>query len=373
MNKPKFSILLPTKNRYKLLKSCVNSILEQDYKDYELIVSDNNSIDETKAYCKSISDKRLKYYRLDSDAPVTDNWNNAYSKAQGEYVIIVGDDDYLTKSFLFKINSQLKSEKHEGIVIVAHARYHFSDYFDQNYKNKLVLKKYTNGVHLVKSANYLKSFFNFDKTFHSAAICIKRNILDSIVDTDDSGPYKEPFPDYTAIFSAISLVDCVTFIDSPLLIAGVSSRGCGNQTLTNRKQYWSDELSRDFEFLPPIAGELFVNYYYISQKIVQSQVRGDEFTPNLSKYLKLYISELFVIKYTNKHDLLKFELRKIREYGLKQSYRLNFKIHLWLLFFYFKLQFKRIGLSKMRLITNRFNNNIVLITANSIKEASFKL
>ena len=173
MNKPKFSILLPTKNRLDLLKYCIESILDQYFKDYELIVSDNNSTDGTELYCQKIKDKRLKYYKLDSDVPVTDNWNNAYLKSQGEYVIIVGDDDFLTKSFLSEINCQLQSKKQEDIVIVSHARYHFGDYFDKNYRNKLVLKKYTNNVCQVSSSNYLESFFNFNKTFHSAAICIK--------------------------------------------------------------------------------------------------------------------------------------------------------------------------------------------------------
>ena len=272
MKKPKFSILLPTKNRLQLLKSCINSVLEQNFNDFELIVSDNNSKDNTQKYCKSIFDSRLKYFRLNQDHPVTFNWNNAYSKARGEYIIIIGDDDYLTKNYLAKVNEQISNQAEE-IIIVNQARYHHQDYEDLNFRNKLILRKYSNKTFKIKSSKYLSDFFNFIKTFHSASITIKKSISDTIIDSGEFGPYKEPFPDYTAIFRAISLVDHISYIDSPLLIAGVSSMGCGIQAQTDRKKYWNDEVSTKFSVVPPISGDFFINYYYISQKIVQSKIK----------------------------------------------------------------------------------------------------
>ena len=372
MIKPKFSILLPTKNRIKLLTYAINSVIEQDFEDYELIISDNNSSDGTKLYCEDLNDERIKYYRLNVDVPVTDNWNNAYSKAQGRYIFIIGDDDFLTKSFLHEINFELETNKNSDVVIAGHARYHFDDYFDKNYRNKLVLRDYTNVSYEKKTSVYLNDFSNFNKTFHSAAICIKKSLLDSIVAIGDEGPYREPFPDYTAIFAALSLVDSVIYIDKPLLIAGVSSQGCGIKAQTDRKRYWTTELSKNFEFLPPIAGDLFVNYYYISQRIVQSQNPENKVIPNLEKYLRLFISELFLIRFVNRKDKLEYELKNIKIYARSQSATLKYKIYFWLLIGYLKLQLKKIGFSRVRLLINRFNDKN-LIVSQSIKEASTKV
>jgi glycosyltransferase involved in cell wall biosynthesis len=368
MKKPKFSILLPTKNRLNLLSSCINSVLEQNFVDFELIVSDNNSTDNTRIYCKNIFDNRLKYFRLNKDFPVTANWNNAYSKAKGEYIIIMGDDDYLTKNFLTKVNEQLDNSDNK-IVIVNQARYYFEDYEDVNVKGKVVLRKYTNSTFQINSSKYLADFFNFKKTFHSASITIKKDILDTIINPGELGPYKEPFPDYTAIFSAISLVDYVTYVDLPLLIAGVSSVGCGIQAQSDRKRYWNDELSTKFGFSPPVAGDLFVNYYYVSQKIVQSKITSKVYNINIDKYLKSFISELFLVRFQNKYDLLEFEFKSIKQYSSVQPFKIRLKINYLLLQGYIKLELKKIGFYKIRFLLNKLNNPGI-IKASSIEMAS---
>ena len=86
----KFSVLLPTRNGGKYLKSCIESVLSQDYKDMELIVFDNANTDNTAEVVNSYSnDKRLKYYRTDSVVDVTENWNNALKKSSGDYVLML--------------------------------------------------------------------------------------------------------------------------------------------------------------------------------------------------------------------------------------------------------------------------------------------
>ena len=98
----KFSVLLPTRNGGKYLKSCIESVLSQDYKDMELIVFDNANTDNTAEVVNSYSnDKRLKYYRTDSVVSVTDNWNNALKKSSGDYVLMMGDDDFLLPGYYF--------------------------------------------------------------------------------------------------------------------------------------------------------------------------------------------------------------------------------------------------------------------------------
>ena len=48
----------------KILKSCLESVLNQSYKDFEVLIIDNNSTDKTKEIIQSFSDKRISYYYL---------------------------------------------------------------------------------------------------------------------------------------------------------------------------------------------------------------------------------------------------------------------------------------------------------------------
>ena len=99
----KLSVLLPTRNGGALLHDCVKSVLDQSYEGMELVVSDNASADETRDVLASFDDARLRVVRLDEPIPVTDNWNNALAESAGDYLLLIGDDDYLLPGYCERI------------------------------------------------------------------------------------------------------------------------------------------------------------------------------------------------------------------------------------------------------------------------------
>src|ERR1700742_1348266 len=99
----KFSVLLPTRNRLKYLKYAVSSVLRQDYDNWEIIISDNDSYENIAEYVASLNDARIKYFRTEKFVSVTDNWNNSMNLSTGDYVIMLGDDDILLKNYFSKM------------------------------------------------------------------------------------------------------------------------------------------------------------------------------------------------------------------------------------------------------------------------------
>ena len=93
MKNPFFSIVIPTRNRADTLKFTIKSILNQDFQDYEIIVCNNNSIDDTEEIIKSFLDKRIKYLSSNIDLSMTDNWELAYTKVSGQYITYIADND----------------------------------------------------------------------------------------------------------------------------------------------------------------------------------------------------------------------------------------------------------------------------------------
>ena len=98
----KFSFVLPAyKGRY--LRDSIESILRQDYQDFELIVVDDCSPDSLQEIVSSFQDSRVSYYRNEQNIGgknLVAQWNHCLSYAKGEYVILATDDDLYEKNFL---------------------------------------------------------------------------------------------------------------------------------------------------------------------------------------------------------------------------------------------------------------------------------
>jgi glycosyltransferase involved in cell wall biosynthesis len=91
MNKPFFSIIIPTFNRYNSLKQAVRSVLSQSYKDFELIIIDDGSTDET-SEIKNAFHGKLKYVRQENSG-VSSARNKGISISDGTYIAFLDSDD----------------------------------------------------------------------------------------------------------------------------------------------------------------------------------------------------------------------------------------------------------------------------------------
>jgi len=91
MNKPLFSIIIPTRERHQSLPYAIQTVLNQSYDNFELIIMDNFSGEETYQAVSQFQDKRIKYYRSPERLSMSDNWELALSKVQGDYINIIGD------------------------------------------------------------------------------------------------------------------------------------------------------------------------------------------------------------------------------------------------------------------------------------------
>ena len=92
MSNPIFSIVLPSFNRAHILLETIGSVLNQTYTNWELIVVDDGSSDDTKNIVSNIDDKRVKYIYQDNQERSAAR-NNGIKNAQGQYVCFLDSDD----------------------------------------------------------------------------------------------------------------------------------------------------------------------------------------------------------------------------------------------------------------------------------------
>ncbi len=104
MKNYKFSVLLPTYNGADIVKTAIDSVLKQDYQNFEIIVSDDNSKDETIKVVRSYKDKRIKVFINKKNLGVCGNLNQCLKYAKGDIIYPLGQDDFLSKDALSSTN-----------------------------------------------------------------------------------------------------------------------------------------------------------------------------------------------------------------------------------------------------------------------------
>src|SRR3954453_9924295 len=92
---PKVSVLIPTYNYARYLSEAIESVLEQEFQDYEVVIVDDCSQDESEEVIRRYAarDGRIRFHFNRPNLGMVANWNYCLSLARGEYVqFLFGDD-----------------------------------------------------------------------------------------------------------------------------------------------------------------------------------------------------------------------------------------------------------------------------------------
>jgi glycosyltransferase involved in cell wall biosynthesis len=102
MTSPTVSIGMPVYNGADYIRRSVESLLAQDYEDFELIISDNASTDETESICREFAatDARIRYYRNDTNVGASGNYNKTFKLARGKFFKWAAHDDECDRTML---------------------------------------------------------------------------------------------------------------------------------------------------------------------------------------------------------------------------------------------------------------------------------
>ena len=109
---PKISIGIPVYNGEKFIRKCIESVLQQTYKNFELIISDNASTDSTSKICEEYlrKDNRITFVRQNKNMGQNWNFNFLLEKANGEYFVWVAVDTIILPEFIEKNIAVLESQ-----------------------------------------------------------------------------------------------------------------------------------------------------------------------------------------------------------------------------------------------------------------------
>ena len=120
----KYSIILPVRNGGHYVKECVASVLTQTFTDFDFIILDNCSTDETLEWLNSINDNRIRIIPSKTPLSIEENWGRITRVDKNEFITLIGHDDLLYPDFLENINKLIEEFPNAGLY---HTHFHFID------------------------------------------------------------------------------------------------------------------------------------------------------------------------------------------------------------------------------------------------------
>ncbi|UHD17095.1 glycosyltransferase family 2 protein [Thiocapsa bogorovii] len=124
MEKPNVTIGLPVFNGENFLSEAIESVLGQDYADFELIIRDNASTDGTAAICREACEKdsRIRYLRSETNVGAAPNFNAIVGDARGQYFKWLAHDDLMAPTFLSRCVERLEQD-HTSVLACPRVRF----------------------------------------------------------------------------------------------------------------------------------------------------------------------------------------------------------------------------------------------------------
>ncbi|MFB3080903.1 MAG: glycosyltransferase family 2 protein [Nitrosomonadaceae bacterium] len=251
----KFSVLLPTRNHLDLLSYAIETVRRQDYSDWEIIVSDNFSEEDIAGYVRSLDDLRIKYYRTDQFVPVTDNWNNALAKSDGDYVIMLGDDDCLMRGYFSTLKRMIEEYNAPDLIYTSAFLYAYPDVipgfpdgflrsYDQSNIFRLSRKPFwlekSESIALVNHSFNFRIRFNYNMQFS----LVSRKLIQEMGKYGSF--YQSPYPDYYASNAMMLQAERILIVPQPLVTIGISPKSFGFY-------YFNDLESKGNKYLKNIS------------------------------------------------------------------------------------------------------------------------
>jgi len=230
MSRPKFSILIPTRDRPVTLRHTLATVLAQSGNDYEIIVADNCGSPAVPSVIEDAASDKIKYYRTDEILPMTRNWEIGLSRCTGDYVTILGDDDGLMPHTLDIARPLLAGTGAKVLTWEPHT-YWWPDTIVYWNSNRLILNLADGRTVWCTSQSMLKAFYDgaigFNRLPMIYSSFVHRDCIQEIVAKYGSYFILPHIPDVVSGVINLCHSDQVLMCGRPLSIRGNSGKSNG--------------------------------------------------------------------------------------------------------------------------------------------------
>jgi glycosyltransferase involved in cell wall biosynthesis len=247
----------------------------------ELVISDNANTDDTPRVIRQfIGDSRVKALRLDAPASVTDNWNNALSASSGDYILMMGDDDYLLPGYFQRMEQILDKYNQPDCVLYnaycfiapgsiannPHSFYReFLFQFGDDFTKECLLPS-------EQRIGIVRNMFDFkiQIPLNMQTTLVSRKAFSKVGD----GLFQRPFPDHYALNALLLTVPNWVYSPNRLLVVGISPKSFGHYVYSNKQSKGISYLDINLEFTGRLPGNELLNGVHIWLSLLKQNYPG---------------------------------------------------------------------------------------------------
>jgi glycosyltransferase involved in cell wall biosynthesis len=167
--KPLVSVIMPAYNAAEYIAQAIDSVLRQDYRNFELIIINDGSTDDTGKIIEGFRDDRIKYFSQENRGPAA-TCNIGIKKSAGEYIVRLDSDDMITPDFLGRHIEEFEKNPHADLV----------------YCDDCLIEQQGRIIRVIERPEYSEQKYLIRDLFRNGfpvvpfRTCIKKNVFDKI-------------------------------------------------------------------------------------------------------------------------------------------------------------------------------------------------
>lgn len=235
MNMEKYTVIIPTRDRAETLVATLRTCLRQTYENFEIIVSDNCSDDNTKEIVDQLSDHRIKYINPGKRLSMSGNFEFALSHVNEGFVMFIGSDDGIMPYAINYVDSIVKKYKVKA-VSCQQANYKWPNFFDNSLAGKIIFGRLRNGngIEIRNTHDWIQKTLSFKTSYcydlpNLYCGFVHKDIINKAY--KDGVYFKSITPDAYSAFATAIFLESYAFSYTPFVIAGASNKSTGASVL----------------------------------------------------------------------------------------------------------------------------------------------
>jgi len=236
------SIVIPTKNRYTTLFKVVDSILDFQDEEIEIVIQDNSSNNEDAIdfLNKRSLFNNLKYFYESTSLSVIENSNKAVLNSSGDFVCFIGDDDGVMP---YIVNVVRWMKKNSISIVKGNKPIYYwpnqkANYFDTNANGKFRIRPLKYDIQIKKSSEALKNTLDIGGTDTKYLPCLYHGIVSreklDIIYNKTGSFFPGPSPDMANSIALMKVTDTFYYLDFPIAITGKSTLSTGGAGILHK-------------------------------------------------------------------------------------------------------------------------------------------
>ena len=276
------SIVIPIYNAEKYLEECLNSIKNQTYKNFEVIMVNDGSKDDSETICMNFlrSDSRFRYLKKENGG-VSSARNVGLDNVEGDYITFIDADDWVDENYLDLLITTVK-KNHSDIVVSSYKQFNNIDVF--YLRAYTIQEKYLLNFEKMNRDDFLTIFpklMSINVCFNNAVAKLFRKELVKNLRFDTSIKYGEDLDFYFRLYLN---VDSISYVDEPTYVY----RMHGDSTTSNFNQEHAEQELTIFKQMYEKIQEIglpSIHYFNKLKKLLELRMDFLENKVLLNEYL----------------------------------------------------------------------------------------